>query len=482
MKTILPLALLLTAVCTAQEANPFVNNPSRKAPASGESGESFLSLAEHILVPSDLLDAWLANHSLKDGADDLRAAAQDWIGEGKATLDYSALSAGTVGRKYSNESTLEQVYATEYEPAAGPGEWPIPTAFETRNLGYSVTGSAEREQDRLALLAGNSLCKMLPARAFDRLAEETRQPDDVFIPRFRSIDVVQRAANGEVVDEDPFAPSTPTTSSAPKTPSYPAGKTHLVIRADDDLPEPTTKNPLGDALERENVDPLPETRPVRLIFFRGDETEEVPASAEPMPEDYQMSVKMIEVDHRMLSAWLQERDLGDASRELGEAIEDWNESGKVKIVRNLSGAGRSGTITSLQDIKEVIYPTEYEPGNRTPSADGKSSQLEFATPTSYETRNVGATLDSRIEADPKGPLLLLNLDRVIHGGYSNHHRILRDGKWEVNVNFPRFSSNRWNSYLRLKRGEWMFVGSGAAYDEKGNFDPSRTVLAFAKVE
>src|SRR5690606_7309354 len=138
--------------CFAQEENPFLKEPAKKAPLA-DAGGSFLTLEEHILVPSDLLDAWLEDQSLAEGADELRAAAQEWIAEDKAVLDHSALSAGIVGRRFTNETKIEQVYATEYEPTERRDEWQMPKSFETRNLGYALEGDAIREQGQLVVQA-----------------------------------------------------------------------------------------------------------------------------------------------------------------------------------------------------------------------------------------------------------------------------------------------------------------------------------------
>lgn len=486
MKTIRSLVLLSLAMplglCLAQQPNPYLNQPAQKAP-EGPSGDSFLTLVEHVLVPSDLLDSWLAGHSMTKDANELRAAAQQWIQEGKATIDSSALTAGTVGRKYSNESLVEQIYATEYEPAPSPDAWTVATSFETRNCGYEVEGDAVREQGELVVRAKPYFVRMLPHRAFDAVSEQTRQPDDIFIPRFRSIGISQSlSASPQPYTEDPFASDSGPRRAA-TIPSYPAGKIHLVLRVDDDLPEPVIKRPEGDKPENEAAAPLPADRLVRLIFVRGDKTDSSPESVEPLPADYQVSVKLVSVDHPTLSGWLQGRDLTAASRELGESLEVWNEDDKVTLISSVTGGVRNGTKTLLENIKKLDYPTEYEPGRRQPTADGKSTQLGFATPgEDVETRNLGTTLETEISTDAGGPLMLLSLDRVLLGGYNVHHRTLRDGEWIADMTMPRVSSNRWNTSIRVKKGEWMFVGSGSGFDEKGQLDPSRAVIAFVKVD
>jgi len=95
---------------------------------------------------------------------------------------------------------------------------------------------------------------------------------------------------------------------------------------------------------------------------------------------------------------------------------------------------------------------------------------------------VGSTFMAGIETDQGGPLLRVSFERILHGGFSVHHRVLRDGEWVPDITMPLFSGNRWLTSLRLKRGEWMLVGSGSAFGEGGQFDPTRTVLAFVKVE
>ena len=483
MKLILSLVSLLVAAssCLAQGENPFLKEPAKKAPLA-DAGGSFLTLEEHILVPSDLLDAWLQDRSLADGAEELRAAAQEWIAVDKAVLDHSALSAGIVGRRFTNETKIEQIYATEYHPAKGRDEWQLPTSFETRNLGYSLEGDAIREQGQLVVRAETDTVRMLSHGSWDRLAEATREPSDIFIPRFRSVRNSQSIPlDKPEMSNDPFAPGK---FVGPKKslPSYTAGNTRLVLRTDDDLSEPGAKEPNGNVPEYEKPAGLAPDRPVRLVFFRGESIEDPPDNDKPLPDDIPLTMRMIQVDHFQLSDWLQQRDLNSADKELNQAVESWLKDGSAKIIRTLSGEVQKGVKSHIEDIKPLEYPTEYKPGERVPTTDGKPSQLEFATPTSFESRHVGSSMQSELTTDENGLLMQLSLERVIHGGDTVHHRILRDGKWEPNITFPRFSTNSWVTVLRPGRGEWTLVGSGGAFAEDSDVDPDHTVLAFIKVD
>jgi hypothetical protein len=156
---------------------------------------------------------------------------------------------------------------------------------------------------------------------------------------------------------------------------------------------------------------------------------------------------------------------------------------KGTTLREVSGTCHAGAKGIVEDVVEVTYPTEWEPGKRVEAANGQPARREPSTPTSYETRNTGISMESAIIDDPKGSMLKLSFEQIIHGGNSVHHRILsKDGEWKPDVIFPTMASFRWRTQLRVNPGAWMFVGSGGALDATGRFDPTRAVLAFVKVE
>jgi hypothetical protein len=478
----LPLALLAISLsCPAEEPNPFVNQAPKMAPPAA-SGESFVAVAEQILVPADQLDAWLEKNPLTDDASGLRAVVQTWIHEGTARLDQTAVSTGTAGRSFSNHSMWEQIYATEYEPPE-PGEWPVPTAFNARNLGYSVEGNADIEQGALMLRAKMDFCGMLPHHAWNELAEKTRQPDDVFIPRIRYIEIKRIAESP--VSVDPFAASQDPFAERPKIPDaseyirFVPGTTYLAGRADNEMPEPAVGNHPGGEAKPAATDPQ---RQVRLFFFRGAIMETPAQEKSELPQNHHVSAKLIRVNHKTFSDWMRKNDLTKLPSIAWAAAVAWKEMGEAEVTCDLTAANSVGSMNTIQNIVEVIYPTEWEPGEHIPGTDGKASQLEFSHASAFETRNAGTTLTTSIVTDPKGPLLKVGLERVVEGGKSVHHRILRDGEWKPDITFPIFTSNVWRSELRVKRGEWMFVGSGSDIDAKGRLDPNHSVLAFVKVE
>jgi general secretion pathway protein D len=60
---------------------------------------------------------------------------------------------------------------------------------------------------------------------------------------------------------------------------------------------------------------------------------------------------------------------------------------------------RSGQASSIQIIREFIYPTEYEPPEVPDSVEGGAGIVTPATPTSFDKRDVGITLEVLPVAD-----------------------------------------------------------------------------------
>ena len=476
MKTrLILLAALLVQPLAAEEANPFVKNQPKEKPLPA-TGESFMVVEEQILVPADLLDGWLEKNPLTDDAAGLRAEVQTWVQEGAAQLDHTAVSTGTVGRDFGNQSHREQIYATDYMPPQ-PGEWPFPTAFETRNVGFDLKGNANVESGSVVFHSKMGFCGMLPHRAWSELAEKTRLPDDVFIPLFKHIEIEATPGNDVSSDPsaDPFAP--------PPKPStfirFKPGVTYLAGRAANDLPES-----MVSGLPATNAGSLVKDphRMERLFFFRGTVTQATDVDSTKSRGNLHVSAKLIRVNHKTFSDWLRTSEPTQVPLLAWTAVVGWLKGGEAKTISDLTSPNQSGSANKIENVLEAIYPTEYEPGKRPSSTDGKPSPPEPSQPTAFETRHVGVTLRSELMPDPNGPLLRIEFERVVDGGKSVHNRILREGEWKEDITFPVFVTNRWLSELRLVRGKWMLLGSGSDIDEKRKLDPAHAVLAFVKVE
>ncbi len=485
-----PLLLLaLASPCLAEEAaNPFIKKPAAKQPEP-PAGASFASVLENVLVPPDLLDDWLREHPLKEDATALRAAVQGWVVEGKAKLDHIALNLGTTGRKTTNETILEKMYPTEFGPG-GPGAWPWPTAFVTRNLGHDVQSGVATAEGIPSLWAKMEYCEMTSSESHQLLIERTRQPTDLFLPRFHTKRLSQRDTNVDEAAADPFAE--PVRGKSMINYNQPHG---LVFKPDvmqlagrfDPVLDGNPDNPLS-----------------RLVFYRGSIA--APQKVNPAKGDVsRMSFRTIRVSLLTFSSWLQNQSPMAATTEAFKAAEGWRKESNAENVGELSTLARAGTWSTLENIEEFIYPTEFMPSNDTEiieqweegkKKDGKEGVATFKrmkiTPRpgldgaglacAFDTRNLGNSIEAVLSNDDQGLILSCYWGRVLHIANPVYHRIKVDGEWIPDVTMPLFSWSRITADVRLQPGQWTLLGATSEFLKTEKVDREHCLLVFVKVE
>jgi hypothetical protein len=489
MKSHLLVLLTLASTLHAQEPNPFVKK-GEAAKAEVPAGDSFTAVVEHILVPPDAIAEWIRNNSIADDADGLRAAVQQWIDEGKATLDHTHIGTGVAGRKAETGSVVELIYPTEYEPA-GPEVWPLATSFETRNTGVSAEFHAHsfREGPRLSMWVDH--VAYVGSRAWDILASRTRHPDDVMMPEFRSTRASWAA--WEDIRQDPFSEKSATQEVPPSVQApapLPDGKYELLSRVDPNLKE------------------RQQGLPARLVFLRGEFTTP-PKSQVDIRALKHLAYELVEVPHRKFSAW--QRSNAPAAIPAGawQAVEAMRKAGEVSPISCGDGVAQGSAEWLLENINEEIYPTEYMPSYKKkvlsrwqgPHKQREQGQMVeglgtferlalesypglkgASLGTSFETRNTGMTVGLKPRSDDSGLLVELDAGYVFRLGDTVHRRIEDNGEWIPDCTMPLFASNQFRATCRMTPGQWTLVGTGSRFVGLGKSDPDKCLLFFVKVE
>lgn len=120
-----------------------------------------------------------------------------------------------------------------------------------------------------------------------------------------------------------------------------------------------------------------------------------------------------------------------------------------------------------ESILEFIYPTEYEPPVGPPGQQAERNEQatkenagwqrwldaagKYSVPTSFETRNTGATLEAAIqpvEVEEKTWDVSLSFDTVALAGMISY------GADDLLIEMPAFSSIRTSGLIRMREGEW----------------------------
>lgn len=457
--TAIPLAVL-TFLAAAQEPNPFVKKAEPARPPA-PAGAATLHVVESFNVPSDLLDGWLEANPPGGDPAALRGQLLSWSAEKKAILEHTIVTAGTIGRDSSNESTFEQTYPMEFLPAKKEDVWPLPTAFATRNCGYSVDAGAIQDAAGSFRATFGFVHLLWPQDCPFPLPARTRQPADMFHPRFWSIKPQQAETtrfSTATSYSDPFAAS-------PETP--PADEFRMILSPDRIHLIGRAEEPRG-AQSREVLPP----RLANLLFFRGANAEPPTLpSTEMVPENFQLSAKFVKVPHSDFSGWLENQKLTTVSAEAWPFIHKMLDAGNASVTNELSVTGKPDMISAVDNHTELTYPTEWSP-----------QPDDSSFPTAYETRNAGQNIEGSLTADSLGLLLQIKIQQVRKASDTTFRRTKSGGQWIPDITLPLFVGCRINTPMRIEKGKWFLAGSGTDFSAEAKADTDHCILMFVKVE
>ncbi|MEM9281480.1 MAG: hypothetical protein AAGA96_06625 [Verrucomicrobiota bacterium] len=181
----------------------------------------------------------------------------------------------------------------------------------------------------------------------------------------------------------------------------------------------------------------------------------------PLPSGLIIIAEFIEVDHVDFSDWLLENPITTDATPLRKEVQGWVKAGRGKVVATAAIHARSGQRAKTEAIHEWVYPTEYDPPQISAeggdAAEGKN--VTPASPTAFETRNVGVTLevDPVIGADMQVIDLNLAPEIVMADENSTHGSSL--GGVESTVEMPRFMTSKITTQVSVRPGDYSFLGT-----------------------
>ena len=172
--------------------------------------------------------------------------------------------------------------------------------------------------------------------------------------------------------------------------------------------------------------------------------------------------EMIEVEHAEFSDWLFENRLTTDGTALRKWAQEKVDKGDGAIIESALVTARSGQRAKAESIHEFIYPTEFDPPeipNEVELKGKAKAPITAVTPTAYETRNVGTT----IEVDPvigsDNTTIDLNLapEKVELDGYSIWPHEDIDPLFKQRM--PTFYTMRITTQITLTDGNYGFLGT-----------------------
>ena len=217
------------------------------------------------------------------------------------------------------------------------------------------------------------------------------------------------------------------------------------------------------------------------------------------PALVQVQVEFIEMSHEQLTdlLFLKRPTKADAT-ELRKQIQTMVKSGDVKLLDTQILTGRSGEKCVIESIHEQIFPTEYylpELEKAVPPSDKKDKPEPARTeliapagsepiPTSFETRNLGSTLEIEPTIGPEGKIIDLRFAPELSwydGNTSWYER--KDALGNVmKVEMPDFYTLRMSTALTVTNGSYVLAGVASPKAKDGSTDLTRKVMVFIKAD
>lgn len=213
------------------------------------------------------------------------------------------------------------------------------------------------------------------------------------------------------------------------------------------------------------------------------------------PKQVQVQVEFVEMPHEVLTTllFLAKPKSADATN-LRQQVQELVAKKEAKVLETQIVVAKSGQKATTEVIHEFIYPTEFTP--MTQQERDKQAQLikegslvptvcfSPATPTAFETRNVGCTLEIEPTIDASDKLIDLRFVPEIlwHTGNTVWHEGKDPAGNPFKQSLPNFFTIRLNTALTCLSGQYTLAAAVSPKDAKGEADMTRKVMIFVKCD
>jgi type II secretory pathway component GspD/PulD (secretin) len=150
-------------------------------------------------------------------------------------------------------------------------------------------------------------------------------------------------------------------------------------------------------------------------------------------------------------------------------IQELLASGTAQLVAWPVVTTRPGQRAIAENIQEIRYATEFEPASTEIQLTDKEGAItkqpnevrgidQPVTPTSFETRNAGATLEVEPSINPTDGAIELNLVAQHVRLRGMRKIVIESGAIKTTLDQPDFSTNKTQTTVTLKNGQRLLLG------------------------
>jgi Flp pilus assembly secretin CpaC len=209
------------------------------------------------------------------------------------------------------------------------------------------------------------------------------------------------------------------------------------------------------------------------------------------PKAVRVRVEFIEMPHTSATKLLmEEKSVSADATALRMKLQGLVEKGEANVLETQVVMARSGQKATVESIHELIYPTEFNPVTFEQTKEdmeklvAKGFTFNPATPSTFETRNVGNTLE--VEPTISVEAKLIDIRIVPELMWHTGDRVWYDGKDSLGNPFqlkmPDFYVVRLNTSMTCVDGQYFMAGVLSPKNDKGELNQNRKVMVFVKCD
>lgn len=216
-------------------------------------------------------------------------------------------------------------------------------------------------------------------------------------------------------------------------------------------------------------------------------------SQEALPRLVRTQVEFIEVSHTKYTELTFGPHASSNNTELRQKLDELVRKGEAKVAETMMCISLSGDQASTASFDELIYPTEYKGAEMPNTVQIESASNEPLSlnrglggppkPASFETRNIGSTLEIEPTIAEKGRFLHLRMacELTQHSDDTTWAE-WNDDKGDASIRMPNVYTARVDTKTVVLGGEYTLVAALTPNAAAGNADFSRKWMVFVKCD
>ena len=176
--------------------------------------------------------------------------------------------------------------------------------------------------------------------------------------------------------------------------------------------------------------------------------------------------------------------------ELQKKLDQMQDSKQAELVEATTSVSQPGIQTSLNSIKEYIYPTDYDSSGVVAVTGGKDDGIRTSVierqhicPTAFEMRNTGTGHNIEASIIPRTHDINVEISySMVEVVQPNKYAVAIEDNHQKNIFMPKFYIRKISTGYVAKNGKPFLLGVTTPKDKHGVPDTSKKIFVMSTVE